>query len=487
MNLKRLTLILMTAVVLAGVLVSAHPATSQDIPDWYLGYNFNTGRVVAFGVENGAAQIGMEWRLEAGHSIEQVWRLGPQTFLFRLQVENSEAHPTWLMTAESRREITDLIDWDTFPNGWAEPIFYAQNSLVLFDLGYGLEPTLLVVDLDQAEVKRFAPVDTAGGPRLGADGTTLRFIAPSSALPGEWRLNELNLAIGDIQVSNVIQVASSDLPAIPSDQTGDHWLVRPPLVSTPLLVNVNGQVETVTSPLVGVDIQTGLLNDYLYQVDMACPANCVLYARPIAAATWNIYTLPQALPMTSVHLRDFVNGDLFFLTDPAGVGLIRPNATAEMIGYGTVRVSNVQSPDHQLVVLADSATDPTQNFVYSFERHERLFAWDAEVSGIIQFGPTSIAIHGSTDLLYRLSDGQLIELPTPPNEQLELGGRAVLADGSLLFGAREGEGDAKIRYIFHFDPLKDERPKEILQAVELWPLREVMTWWVASCGMNPGC
>lgn len=485
MKLKRLTLILMTAVLLASVLVSVQPAASQTTPDWYLGYS--TGRVVAFSVENGAAQIGMDWRLEEGQSLLDAWRLGPQTFLLVLQVENSEDYRIWLMTAESRRELTDLIDWNSLPNGWAVPIFYAHNSLVLFDAGYTLEPTLLVVDLDQAEVKRFAPVDSAGGPRLAADGTTLRFIAPANALPNEWRLNELDLASGRLQVSNVIQVASSDLPAITSDQTGEFWLVRPPLVSAALLVNINGQVETVTSPLVGADIQTGLLNDYVYQVDMACPANCVLYARHISAATWNIYTLPDALPMTSVHLRDFVNGDLLFITDPAGVGLIRPNATAEMIGYGTVRVSGVQSPDHQLIVLTDSATDPTQNFVYSFERHERLFAWDAGDVSIIQFGPTSIAVHGSTDLLYRLGDGQLIELPSPPNEQLEIGGRALLADGSLLFGAREGEGDAKIRYIFYLDPLRDDVPRVILQGVELFPFRATVMWWVFGCGMNPGC
>lgn len=47
----------MTAVFLSGMLASIHPATSQTTSNWYLG--FATGRVVAFGVENGAARIGM--------------------------------------------------------------------------------------------------------------------------------------------------------------------------------------------------------------------------------------------------------------------------------------------------------------------------------------------------------------------------------------------------------------------------------------------
>lgn len=194
--------------------------------------------------------------------------------------------------------------------------------------------TVLVVDLDQAEVKRFAPVDSAGGLRLSADGTTLRFIAPSNAPPDEWRLNELDLASGRLQVSNVIQVASSDLPAITSDQTGEFWLVRPPLV--------------------GADIQTGLRDDYVYQVDMACPADCVVYTRHVSAATWNAYTLP----MTSAHVRNFVNGgELLFRADPAAIGLIPPNAAAEMIGYAVETID--LSPDHAYIVLAQADTDPT--------------------------------------------------------------------------------------------------------------------------------
>lgn len=487
MKLKRLTIVLMTAIFLSGMLASSHPAASQTTSDWYLGYNFNTGRrVVAFSVENGAAQIGMEWELEAGQSLLDAWRLGPQTFLLILEVENSEDYRIWLMTAESRREITDLIGWDAFPSGWPVPIFYDHNNLVLFDAGYTLEPTLVVVDLDQAEVKRFAPVDSAGGPRLSADGTTLRFITPSNALPGEWRLNELDLTSGRLQVSNVIQVASSDLPAITSDQTGEFWLVRPPLVSAALLVNVNGQVETVTSPLVGADIQTGLLDDYVYQVDMACPADCVLYARHVSAATWNAYPLPDALPMTSAHVRNFVNGgELLFRADPAAIGLIPPNAAAEMIGYAVETID--LSPDHAYMVLADAYTDPTQQFVYSFARHERLFAWEASGYTQVVFGPASVGVWQPGNLLYRFGDGQLIELPTPPNDQLRLVGKEQLADGSLLIGGHEGEGEATVRYIFHFDPLQDDMPREILQGVQLFPTREVRMWWVTGCGANPGC
>ncbi|MBZ0318041.1 MAG: hypothetical protein K8L91_16595 [Anaerolineae bacterium] len=482
MKLKPLTIVLMTAIFLSGMLAPIHPAVSQTTPDWYLG--FTTGRVVAFGVENGAAQIGMEWGLEPGQSLLDAWRLGPQAFLLILQVENSEDYRIWLMTAESRRELTDLIGWNSLPNGWPFPVVYAHNSLVLFDPA-SLEPTLLVVDLDQAEVKRFAPVDSAGGPRLSADGTTLRFVTRSNNLPDEWRLNELDLASGRLQVSNVIQVASSNLPAIRSDQTGEFWLVRPPLVSTALLVNVNGQVETVTSPLVGADIQTGLLDDHVYQVDMACPADCVLYARHVSAATWNAYPLPDALPMTSVHLRNFVNGELLFRADPAAIGLIPPNTAAEMIGYAVETID--LSPDHAYIVLADADTDPTQHFVYSFARHERLFAWEASGYTRVVFGPASVGVWQPTNLLYRFTEGQLIEVPTPPNEQLKIGSRALLADGSLLIGGREGEGEATVRYIFHFDPLQDEMPREILQGVELFPIREVSMWWVAGCGVNPGC
>ncbi len=479
MKLKRLTLVLMTAVILSGGLVTVRPAASQTTPDWYLG--FTTGRVVAFGVENGAARIGMDWRLEPGQSLLHAWRLGPQTFLLILEVQNSDDYRVWLMTAESRREITDLIGWNSLPNGWPFPAFYAHNNLVLFDPA-SLEPTLWVVDLDQSEVKRFAPVDSAGGPRLSADGTTLRFITPSNALPGEWRLNELDLTSGRLQVSNVIQVASSSLPAITSDQTGEFWLVRPPLVSAALLVNVNGQVETVTSPLVGADIQTGLRDDYVYQVDMACPADCVLYARHVSAATWNAYPLPDALPMTSAHVRNFVNGgELLFRADPAAIGLIRPNAAAEMIGYAVETID--LSPDHAYIVLADNATDPTEQFVYSFARHERLFAWESPKSSYVVFGKSSVLVWRPTNLphlLYRITDDHLIELPTPPNEQLEIGGKSQLADGSLLLGAREGEGEARVRYIFHFDPLKDERPRELLQGFELFPTTEVIRWWVAG-------
>lgn len=488
-RLKRLTLMLITAVFLSGGLVSVHPAVSQTTPDWYIGYDFNTKRVVAFSIENGAAQIGTEWRLSAGQSLLDAWRLGPQTFLLILDVENSEDYRVWLMTAESRRELTDLIGWNALPNGWPFPAFYTQNSLVLFDPA-SLEPTLLVVDLDQSEMKRFSPVDSVGGPRLSADGTTLRFIAPSNALPDEWRLNELNLASGRLQVSSVIQVASSELPAIPSNQTGEFWLVRPPLVSTALLVNVNGQVETVTSPLVGTDIQTGLLDDYVYQVDMACLAACVLYARHVSATTWNAYTLPDALPMTSAHVRNFVNGgELLFRADPVAMGLIPPNAAAEMIGYAVENTIDL-SPDHDYIILADADTDPTQHFVYSFARHERLFAWEAVKSLYVVFGKASVLVWRPTDLsylLYRITDDHLIELPAPPNDQLQTGSRALLADGSLLIGGREGEGEAMVPYIFHFDPLKDEVPREILQGLQLIPIREVNRWWAANCGVNPGC
>lgn len=459
-------------VILLSALIPLGDAASQDAPatELLLATDFDTGRLVGFTIEDGAAQIWVDESLDPNLSLNVAWRLGPADLLVVLEGDNLPAVTYW-MTPDGLQDVSAVFEWEKF--GSAEPILYIHNKVVLYDgLANYIDPLLIIVDLI-AQTREVVPYVDVPGPRLAADGNTLRMVALLPDTEDQWGVMQVDMTTGATTVLDIFTWTSVSAPFVQTDLHGEYWLLRPARPELPYMVALDGTSTPVSTPLESGTLQTGLRDNRLFQLDFDCAAACVMYARTPDAAEWTTYVFPESLGMDVIQFGGFVGDDFFFWVDPSNeLMFAHPDGTLDSIGFQNSAVRAQWALDRSMTVVTATAENATAYSVYSLTRQEVLFSFEAASIPAVLFGAGGISVL-DPDLrkFYSYRTGELYDLPAPEDEQTIYRGFIALADGPLIITASREEGDVETLAILIDDVTTADPPTVLIEGVIAWPVR----------------
>ncbi len=463
---------LLLLVILLSGLIPFGPASSQDNPtaEILLGIDFETGRLVGFTVEDGAAQIFVDMTPDPNLSVDAAWRLTPTDVLVVLEGDNLPSVTYW-MTPDGLQDVSAVFEWEKFGN--AVPVLSAHHKVVLFDgLSNFNDPLLIIVDLTTM-TREVIPYVDIPGPRLSADGTTLRVLALVPDTDDQWAVTQVDMMTGATAVLDIFTWTSVSAPFIQTDPHGEYWLLRPERPELPYMVALDGTSTPISTPLEGDNLPTGLRDNHLFQVDLSCTLNCVMYARTPDAAEWTTYVFPDFLGMDVIQFGGFVGDDFFFWVSPSNeLMVVHPVGTVDAIGFQNSAIRSQWSLDRSMTVVTATEENATAYAVYSLTRHAVLFSFETDAIPAVLFGAGGIAVPDrDVRIFYSHRTGEVYDLPVAPDEQTIYRGFMALADGSLLISASREEGDVETLAILIDDITTADPPTGLIEGVIVWPVR----------------
>lgn len=459
-------------VILLSALIPAHPAASQDTPatELLLAIGFGTGRLVGYTIDNGAANILIDTTHDPNLSLDVAWRLTPTDVLVKLEGDDQSPVTYW-MTPDGLQDVSAIFEWEKF--GDAEPVLFAHNKVVLFDGLYNYnDPILIIVDLT-TQTRQVIPYVDVPGPRLAADGNTLRMVALLPDTEDQWGVTEMDMTTGATTVLDILTWTSTSAPFIQTDLHGEYWLLRPERPELPYVVALDGTSTPISTPIEGGTLQTGLRDNHLFQVDLSCTLKCVMVARRPDAAEWTAYVFPESLGMDVIQFGGFVGDAFFFWVDPSNELMVaHSDGTLDSIGFQNSAVRAQWALDRSMTVVTATAENATAYSVYSLTRHEVLFSFEAASIPVVLFGAGGISVlDPDIRTFYSYRTGELYDLPAPEDDQTIYRGMMSLANGLLLIGASHGSDDDETLSLLIDDPTTPDPPTVLIEGVVAWPIR----------------
>ncbi len=459
-------------VILLCVHIPFHPAASQDAPatELLVAIGFGTGRLVGYTIDNGAANILIDTTHDPNLSLDAAWRLTPTDVLVKLEGDDLPTVTYW-MTPDGLQDVSAIFEWEKF--GDAEPVLFAHNKVVLFDGLYNYnDPILIIVDLTTL-TRTVIPYVDVPGPRLAADGNTLRVVALLPDTEDQWAVTQVDMTTGAMTVLDTFTWTSVRAPFIQPDQHGEYWLLRPERPELPYVVALDGTSTPISTSIEGGILQTGLRDNHLFQVDLSCTLKCVMVARRPDAVEWTPYVFPDFLGMDMIQFGGFVGDDFYFWVSPSDeLMVVRADGTVDTIGFQTGVTRNQWSLDRTMTVVAATEENATAYQVYSLTSHAVLFGFETESFPLVIFSPGSIwARSDDIGLLYSLNSGEVYDLPKSNDDLTIYRGYMPLADGSLLITASREEGDDETLSILIDDITTADPPTLLIEGLIAWPIR----------------
>jgi hypothetical protein len=448
---------------------------SADATRWYFATNHEKGQVIAYTVDgqknvlisSGVSnQYYLNWRLSADATLTYLF-INNKGGLYRLTSTNAERLAA--QSSKAEKLMNPERYWTLESESDAYIILSAWVRMPLADA--------VVVNLDTGTYDKLTDNIVGSGLitiRLSADGRYVRYLSRNPDQDSKrTKLIERELETGAERVLYTIE--DDESPNFSVDRYGEHWLYQHYLgdVVHSTLITSDGKIEQTEQVMNMPNRQDQLVtDDGILSYSVFCKRDCTLTLQPYSGNSTVTLTLPTIgkydYGISYSHRLDKDSWLVFVGQSP---WLLWRDGSALAFHFSLEKqlqpFDQYISQDGRFIL----GVNENETGWRLWDNRQRKFILQSKpdevlIKARIFYGESNFVVeNGMHFILYRTSDGKVIDLPAAKGHYFE-----PLIDGRVLYFGTLPDSDSKSPGIYLYNP-SDQQFKLLVEDVRPFPVQ----------------